>query len=163
MYSLLIKPDCDEVKSYYKKQAYIETENSGYDLFVPEDIVFKLWETKFVDHKIKCEMNVGANEFVSNSGYYLYPRSSISKTSLRLCNSIGIIDAGYRGNIIAALQFIPDGTGNETFTLKKGTRIVQICSPSLQPFNVEIVEKLSESKRAEGGFGSTGDSHASRE
>ena len=156
MYSLLIKPGNDEVKSYYKGQNATESENSGYDLFVHEDIVFKLWETKFVDHQIKCEMKAGANGYMSNTGYYLYPRSSISKTPLRLCNSVGIIDAGYRGNIIASLQFLPDGTGSETFTLKKGTRIAQICSPNLQPFNVHIVEELSESKRAEGGFGSTG-------
>lgn len=156
MFSLLIKPGNDEVKSYYKEQMFAQIENSGYDLFVPEDIVFKVWETKFVDHQIKCEMKAGANCYISNTGYYLYPRSSISKTPLRLCNSVGIIDAGYRGNIITALQFIPDGSGNETFTLKKGTRIAQICSPSLQPFNVEIVQELSESKRAEGGFGSTG-------
>ena len=156
MFSLLIKPVNDEVKSYYKQQVSTESENSGYDLYVPEDIVFKLWETKFIDHQIKCEMKAGANGYISNTGYYLYPRSSISKTPLRLCNSVGIIDAGYRGNIIASLQFIADGSGNEIFTLKKGTRIAQICSPSLQPFNVEIVEELSESKRAEGGFGSTG-------
>ena len=37
-----------------------------------------------------------------NIGYYLYPRSSISKTPLILANSVGIIDSGYRGNIKAA-------------------------------------------------------------
>ena len=36
-----------------------------------------------------------------NCSYYLYPRSSISKTPLRMSNSTGIIDAGYRGEIIA--------------------------------------------------------------
>ena len=39
-------------------------------------------------------------------GYYLYPRSSIVKTGLRLANSVGIIDAGYRGEIIAVVDNI---------------------------------------------------------
>jgi hypothetical protein len=39
-------------------------------------------------------------------GFYLYPRSSISKTRMRLANSLGIIDAGYRGDLIAAVDTI---------------------------------------------------------
>jgi len=141
----------DVVAEFYKEQNVTSCENSGYDLFVPEDVVFNPGETKFVDHKIQCEMLDSKGE---NVGYYLYPRSSISKTPLILCNSVGIIDAGYRGNIIAALKYIPDG--NDTFILKKGTRIAQICAANLKPFDVVFQDVLSESKRGSGGFGSTG-------
>ena len=55
--------------------------------------------------------------------YYLYPRSSISKTPLRLCNSVGIIDAGYRGNIMAFVDNI-----DEDYDL--GTRLFQLCDPN---------------------------------
>ena len=41
-------------------------------------------------------------------------------------------------------------------TIPKHTRLVQICSPTLESINVEIVTKLSDSERGENGFGSTG-------
>ena len=52
--------------------------------------------------------NVISNEITyTPCGYYLYPRSSTgSKTPLRLSNSIGVIDSGYRGNLIACFDNI---------------------------------------------------------
>ena len=85
-------------------------------------------------------------------GYYLYPRSSIYKTPLRLSNSVGIIDAGYRGNIMACV----DNHGSEDYTIKKGTRLFQICSPDLKELKFKLSNTLSETSRGEGGFGSTG-------
>jgi dUTP pyrophosphatase len=91
-----------------------------------------------------------------NVSYYLYPRSSLSKTPLRLANSVGIIDAGYRGNLIVALDHINrDYKNEETYTIENGTRLVQICSPSLESFDFKLVNELSETKRGAGGFGST--------
>ena len=150
--TLLIKSDSEDVAELYKNHSSFYPGDSGYDLFVTEDITFNNGETKFVNFKIRCEMkdNIG-----NNVSYYLYPRSSISKTPLILHNSVGIIDAGYRGNIIAALKLLSDGLENRTYTLKKGTRICQICSGDLKPLNHQLVDKLSETKRGEGGFGST--------
>jgi dUTP pyrophosphatase len=150
---LLIKEDNEEIGTLYKNHSSFHPGDSGYDLFVPEDITFNQWETKFVNFQIKCEMiDCDGN----NVSYYLYPRSSISKTPLILHNSVGIIDAGYRGNIIAALKFIPNNPENKTYTLTKGTRICQICSGDLRPLDIELVESLSETQRGSGGFGSTG-------
>lgn len=151
--TLLIKIDNEEVKQFYNNHTSFNPGDSGYDLFVPEDITFNLWETKFVNFQIKCEM-LDYNK--QNVSYYLYPRSSISKTPLILHNHVGIIDAGYRGNIIAALKFIPDGSNNQSYTLTKGTRICQICSGNLKSLNHQLVEELSETKRGSNGFGSTG-------
>lgn len=143
-----------DLSEFYKEQKAQNTENSGYDLYVTEDVTFMPYETKFVDHKIKAEMVDAENKSI---GYYLYPRSSISKTPLILCNSVGIIDAGYRGNIIAALKYIPTSdSAHAPYVLKRGTRIVQICQASLLPFDVVFVNQLSESKRGAGGFGSSG-------
>jgi dUTP pyrophosphatase len=151
--TLLIKSDNDEIGELYKNHSSFHPGDSGYDLFVPEDVTFNLWETKFVNFQIKCEMiNCAGN----NVSYYLYPRSSISKTPLILHNSVGIIDSGYRGNIIAALKFVPEGSDNQTYTLTKGTRICQICSVDLSQLNHQLVNELSETKRGSGGFGSTG-------
>ena len=85
--------------------------------------------------------------------YYVYPRSSIYKTPLRLANCTGIIDAGYRGELMAVFDNISD----EGYELKPYTRLLQACSPDLSPFSVVIVNKdFDTTTRGEGGLGSTG-------
>ena len=82
----------------------------------------------------------------------LMPRSSIAKTPLRLSNSIGLIDAGYRGEIMAAV----DNIKNIPFALEVGQRLFQLVGMDGSEINFELVEKLSTSSRGSGGFGSTG-------
>jgi dUTP pyrophosphatase len=150
--------------------------NSGFDLFVPQDSVFDNdFATKFVDLKIKGEMiycdkslevtletDEGESETVSgvsySCGYYVYPRSSISKTPLMLANHVGIIDSGYRGNLMAALRKLPIADNSESYTVEKHTRLFQICHPTLCPVFVVLVaeSELNSSERGTGGFGSTG-------
>ena len=100
-----------------------------------------------IKHRISCKP-------LEKHGYYLYPRSSISKTPLRLSNSVGIIDYGYRGDIIACV----DNIGDVDYNIPKGSRFVQICSPDLKPINLVIVEEFindEDNDRGDGGFGST--------
>ena len=80
------------------------------------------------------------------------PRSSLSKTPLRQCNSIGLIDAGYRGEIMAAVDNIKD----KSFTLETGQRLFQLVAMDGSPIHFELVDELTETDRGEGGFGSTG-------
>ena len=86
----------------------------------------------------------------------MYPRSSISKSNLRLANNVGIIDAGYRGHLIGMF----DLKYSDSITINKFDRYLQICAPNLIPIVVEIVnsrEELGEdTDRGNGGFGSTG-------
>jgi dUTPase len=131
--------------------------DAGFDLYAPsnEDIIdFPFLSVTKLDFKIKCSATMYKKSKVFNTGYYMYPRSSISKTTLRLANSIGIIDAGYRGNLIAMLD------ADEAYTGKKFDRYIQICAPSLVPIIVEIVDSLAdlgeETERGTCGFGSTG-------
>ncbi|GAW81040.1 deoxyuridine 5'-triphosphate nucleotidohydrolase [Plasmodium gonderi] len=91
------------------------------------------------------------NSDIVNTSFLLFPRSSISKTPLRLANSIGLIDAGYRGEIIAAL----DNTSNEEYVIKKNDKLVQLVSFTGEPISFELVDELDETSRGEGGFGST--------
>ena len=74
-----------------------------------------------------------------------------------LANHTGVIDSGYRGNLIGAFRalHLPE---NNKYTVKQDTRLLQLCHPSLLPFYVIIVDedKLSTSERGSGGFGSTG-------
>lgn len=136
---------------YFTKE---KGDDAGLDLFTLEDIIIKPYETVFIDFGIKCEMLDEQNE---NEAYYLYPRSSISKTPLIMANSVGIIDKGYRGNIKGAIRYIPIKKESiENYTIKKGTRLFQICSSSLKSFHIEIVNELSESERGIKGFGSSG-------
>ena len=80
------------------------------------------------------------------------PRSSISKTPLRQCNSVGLIDAGYRGEIMAAV----DNIKQEPYRLKPGQRLFQLVAMDGSPISFELTDVLTETDRGEGGFGSTG-------
>lgn len=82
----------------------------------------------------------------------LCARSSIVKTGLRLVNSIGIIDSDYRGEIILNFDIV-----NENLPLYAvGQRVAQIIiTPYICPILMPSF-KLDTTKRAEGGFGSTG-------
>lgn len=128
--------------------------DSGLDLYCPRDILVKPGETVFVDLGIQCAA-WWPTEYgtpVKPTGFYIYPRSSLSKTPLRLANSVGIIDSGYRGNIIAALDNIKD----QHYLIKRGQRLVQLCAPDLSRVKISLVNELSKTERGTGGFGSTG-------
>ena len=86
-----------------------------------------------------------------NHAYMLVPRSSISKTPLRLGNSIGIIDTAYRGKVMLKL----DNNSNIDFTLNENSCYFQIIAfdGNLPSFN--IVKEISFTLRADGAFGST--------
>jgi dUTP pyrophosphatase len=137
--------------------------NSGFDLFCPNEYVFsECFITQFLDLGVKCEMFTFTNTQgvlnVAPTGFYMYPRSSMSKTPLMLANHTGIIDSGYRGNLIAAVRQLPTIIKYYSYKLEKNARLFQICHPSLCPIYVEILDEdvLSQTTRGEGGFGSTG-------
>lgn len=127
--------------------------NSGFDLLIPESkkINNNSSESTLVSLGVKCEMTDNTN---SPTGYFMYPRSSISKTPLILANHVGIIDSGYRGNLMAAFRNLDSAD----YMIEKNTRLVQITHPSLCPVFVKLVDEseLSDTSRGEGGFGSTG-------
>lgn len=132
--------------------------NAGVDLFFPEETKLSLFETSFVSMNIQCEMRMYNNDSDcwDPTSYYLYPRSSISKTPLMLANQTGIIDSGYRGNIIGAFRNISGGP--QSFLVEKHTRLLQICAPDLRPILIELVDStfFETTSRNNGGFGSTG-------
>jgi len=154
---LLLKPLNEEIKSMYHDSATAEANarreergDAGLDLYCPGNLEILPGQTKCIDFKIQCEGLSDSD--ARNVCYYLYPRSSISKTPFRLANSVGIIDAGYRGNLMAMV----DNTSKEVQTIQKGTRLFQICGRYLEPIHLELVEILSDSDRGNDGFGSTG-------
>jgi dUTP pyrophosphatase len=142
-----------ELLNYYTDKVKLHNEqgpypNSGFDLICPE--VYESDKTFMVNFKVKGAMYDEDKKMPV--GYFLFARSSISKTRFRLANSVGIIDSGYRGNLCAYFDVL----GTESTTTEPRQRLVQICAPSLEPFRIEIVDSLDETERGEGGFGSTG-------
>ncbi len=156
---LKIKPLSENVLNMYNEFEKKYHNDAGCDLFIPEDIVIKPNEKFAIDHQIQCETIEIVPDFSfrftpkeSNISYFLIPRSSIINKTLLMVNSIGIIDAQYRGNIIGVVY----NYGKENVELKKGERLFQIIMPNLSYFEIQLVNDLSETERGEKGFGSTG-------
>lgn len=82
----------------------------------------------------------------------IFPRSSISETSMNLTNSVGVIDSGYRGEI----RFRFTNNGNKLETYKVGDRIGQLLVVAIPVLKVEEATDLSVSERGADGFGSSG-------
>lgn len=83
----------------------------------------------------------------------ILPRSSIgAKTPLRLSNSVGLIDSGYRGE----LGILYDNTSNEDYHINQGDRIAQLLVMPSYRFQAKVVDILADSDRGETGFGDSG-------
>ena len=72
------------------------------------------------------------------------PRSSISKTPLRLANSIGLIDGGYRGEIMACCDNIKD----YEYTIEKGQRLFQLLLQIVQMFLMNLLKNYQRHQRS---------------
>jgi dUTP pyrophosphatase len=91
----------------------------------------------------------------------IFPRSSNAKKSLMLTNSVGVIDSGYRGEIM--LKYKPDyqyflqsdEVKNQKIYLV-GDRVGQLIIVPFPEVEWKVVDELSDSERGEGGYGSTG-------
>ena len=81
----------------------------------------------------------------------LFPRSSIYKTKMSLTNAVGVIDSGYRGEIMMKFKV----TDNRIM-YQVGDRIGQLVIMPYPEVEFEEVDELSETSRGAGGYGSTG-------
>ena len=95
-------------------------------------------------------------------GYYgqLMPRSSVSKKSLTLTNGIGVIDSGYRGEIMGKFRSTTDVV---PAVYKPGEKFAQLLILPVPDVTFEEAFELSDSERGEGGYGSTGDANIENE
>ena len=142
---LKIKPINKRVWDLYENHGHFHKGDAGLDLYIIRNQTIEPYESTLIKLGISCEN-------LENKPYMLMPRSSIAKTPLRLSNSIGLIDSGYRGEIMAAV----DNIKNIPFTLQLGQRLFQLVGMDGSEINFELVENLSTSSRGSGGFGSTG-------
>lgn len=147
MSELFLVPSANAAE-FYKSQS-LNTENAGYDLFVPNDVTFAPDERKLVSMEVRAVVIEG--EALQN--YWMVPRSSISKTGLIMLNSVGVIDKSYRGELMAYLW----NSTTWPVEVKRGQRLVQIVARHMGDIvSASVVDKLPESSRGDGGFGSTG-------
>lgn len=158
--------ECENVKVRVKRlsdRAYMPTYahegDAGMDFYLPEDIKIPT-SARSVKVPLGIAMEIP-------KGYYLaiMLRSSTGlKSTLRLSNSYGVVDSGYRGEIslildnickevpYGALGFLSVGC----VEYKRGDRIAQGIIMKHPTVSLEEVEEISESDRGKGGFGSSG-------
>ncbi len=126
---------------------YANQHDGGMDITLPDEITIPAGKTIIAPTGLKVALPEGWMLLV-------FPRSGISvKTGLRIANSPGLIDAGYRDEIGIVLHNI----NNEETTLPAGTRIAQfvlIQKTSIIFDEVSSVAEIGEDRG--GGFGSTG-------
>lgn len=154
---------------YYKDEVNRSNDNAGFDLFCEKASVSGYTgQTMLINQGVRARMLKINNRTPSHSSthyshvtddevevhYRLVPRSSICKTSLMMANSEGIIDRTYRGLVKAPVRNM---VMTSTYEIEEGQRLFQIVAPDLGHIQeVRLVETLPETKRGEGGFGSTG-------
>lgn len=123
--------------------------SAGADLFacIDIDIVVLPQERVLVPTGIAIELES------PETGAFIFPRSSLSsKFGISLANCVGVVDSDYRGEIKVPVI----NHSNEPYTIHNGERIAQmVILPVILPTFAEA-DELTETQRADGGFGSTG-------
>ena len=125
---------------------YAHKGDAGLDLYSVEEVKINPSETALIKTGIKIELPPQTEAQVR-------PRSGLAlKHGITVLNTRGTIDEGYRGEVGVVLI----NHGRETFIVEKGMKIAQMVVKPVWYVEVDEVEELSETERAEGGFGSTG-------
>jgi dUTP pyrophosphatase len=117
-------------------------EDIGYDLYAAAELTIAAHRAAGVSTGI-------AIEFVPAAGGIVKTRSGLAKKRL-MCNA-GVIDAGYRGEIIVLMENL----GDEPYTIRKGDKIAQLLEHPFLAGEVRETE-LSDAARGAKGFGSSG-------
>lgn len=121
---------------------------AGMDLCaaIESPILLKPFERKLIPTGIKIELEHGFEAQVR-------PRSGISiKHGISLVNCVGTIDEDYRGEVCVPVINL----STEEYTIQPNERIAQMIIAKVEKAKIVVVESLSQTERAAGGFGSTG-------
>jgi dUTP pyrophosphatase len=137
----------EKVKIQLDAGAYMPTRahewDAGLDLYAMETVFLPMYDSRVFDTGVHVEIPKGYVGMVK------------SKSGLNVNNNItseGVIDCGYTGSIRVKLY----NNGNQNMYISKGQKISQlVIMPIITP-ELELVEKLEDTERGTGGFGSTG-------
>lgn len=135
-------------KSNHELPHYETNASAGMDLraYIPQAIRLQPLERAIIKTGLFLELPIGLEAQVR-------PRSGLAaKKGITVLNAPGTIDADYRGEIGVILINL----SNETFIVENGERIAQLVIAKHERAEWQLAEKLSETQRGEGGFGSTG-------
>ena len=130
-----------------KEPTYAHDTDAAADLYAPADQIVPAHSYgNMIKTGVKIQLPEGWLAMI-------LPRSSMgTKTPLRLSNSVGLIDSGYRGE----LGILYDNTSNEDYQITAGDRIAQLLVMPSYRFKAKVVDILADSDRGEGGFGASG-------
>lgn len=123
--------------------ARIFPEDAGMDLFTPKDVTIKPGSYTVIDTGVHFEIPAG------------YVGMLKSKSGLNVKHDIvgeGVIDAGYTGSVVAKLY----NHGKAVKRFERGDKIIQIVIMPIVTPKPKVVKEFSQTKRGNGGFGSTG-------
>ena len=123
---------------------YAHAGDAGMDLFALESIVIKKGE------RVQVKTGI-AMEIPEECAGLVWDKSGLShKFGLKTLG--GVVDAGYRGEIMVGVINL----GDTDYTLEAGHKIAQMLIQKVEFPEIIEVESLDETSRGEGGFGSTG-------
>ncbi|TDD34728.1 dUTP diphosphatase [Nonomuraea terrae] len=127
--------------------SYAHSGDAGADLHAAEDVELMPGERTVIGTGVAIALPEGYAAFV-------HPRSGLAaRHGVTLVNAPGTVDAGYRGEIKVTLI---NTDAKEPFRLRRGDRVAQLVVQRVERALFTPVERLPESVRGTGGFGSTG-------
>ena len=125
--------------------AYKRPGDAGLDLYLNADVTLFRGQVEFVSSEISVELP-------DNTVGLVAIRSSLGKRGVTIANGVGVIDAGYRGEIGLLLT----NYSYEPVVMRARTAVAQLIVLPVVSVNPVLVDSLSSSVRGAGGFGSTG-------
>lgn len=125
---------------------YAHGDDACCDVYIIEDYIIRKGERRLLRTGIAIEIPTGYE-------VQIRPRSGLAlKQGISLVNAPGTIDAQYRNEI----KLLAINLGQSPVTLRRGDRAAQMCIKPVYTMKFQEVDKLSDSDRGLGGWGSTG-------
>lgn len=124
---------------------YAHDGDAGLDLRSTEDTLIPVGQSRLIGTGLRCEIPDGCVGLV-------FPRSGLGSRGVTIRNAVGVVDSGYRGEVMCALW----NTTESAFHVHRGDRICQMVVVPYMSCDLEVVDSLSYSERGSDGHGSTG-------
>lgn len=125
--------------------AYAHEGDAGLDLRAVEDYAIPAGRSAMVRTGLRAEIPAGCVGLV-------FPRSGLGSKGVTLRNAVGVVDSGYRGEVMAAVW----NTTDKPVRIQSGDRICQLVVMPYCPCTIEEAGELSDTERGTDGHGSTG-------
>ena len=124
---------------------YAHDGDAGLDLRSTEDRLIPPGRSMLIGTGLRCEIPDGCVGLV-------FPRSGLGSRGVTIRNAVGVVDSGYRGEVMCALW----NTMENAFHVHRGDRICQMVVVPYMACDLEVADELSDSERGSDGHGSTG-------